>query len=70
VADPQYRIQTFALAHEVAQAARELAASRSTSVSALIRDAIAEQYGDEDPRLAAARIPSPLPTTRSKRTST
>lgn len=66
--DPQYRIQTFALAHEVAAAARELAESRSTSVSALIRDAIAEQYGHEDPRLAAARIPSPLPTTRRKRT--
>jgi predicted transcriptional regulator len=69
VADIQYRIQSFALAHEVADAARELAASRSTTVSALIRDAIAETYGHEDPRLAAARVPSPNPTTRRRRTN-
>jgi hypothetical protein len=68
VAELQYRIQSFALAHEVAAAARELAESRSTTVSALIRDAIAEQYGHEDPRLAAARVPSPLPTKRSRKT--
>lgn len=50
-----YGITSFAFAHEAAAAARELAAARQTSLSALIREAIAAQYGHEDPRLADAR---------------
>jgi hypothetical protein len=55
MAEPTYRIQTFALARDAAAAARDLATSRHTTVSALIREAIAETYGHEDPRLANAR---------------
>jgi len=55
MAETPYRIQTFALARDVAAAARDLATSRQTTVSALIREAIAETYGHEDPRLANAR---------------
>jgi hypothetical protein len=55
MAETPYRIQSFAIARDAAAAARDLATTRHTTVSALIREALAETYGHEDPRLANAR---------------
>jgi hypothetical protein len=48
-----YRIRSFAIPAESAEAMSELAAAEGVSVSALIRGAAVAAYGDRDPRIAA-----------------